>query len=109
MIQCFIQNGPPLSQFASEALYQTACRMIRLDKSKQTVYHDDCMGTVTTKWQTAILGGSAGFVFVAQIKDENGHHEVHYLVNADEEKMGEEGDWYKLIFRPRRQKAEEKE
>ena len=97
-IHCLMSSGRPLSDHGAEALLQTAIRMMDKDKRRMRVVHDDVYGAVTTEFEHVVMGTFGGYVFEADVEDDNGTHTVKFLVNADKEALRQEGKWVKTGF-----------
>jgi hypothetical protein len=91
-----MQCGKPLSNAACDALFQTAALMIKKDRRQMRVVNDDCTGIVTSDFDPVNFVGMDGVEFEAELADENGSHDVRYMVRHNDLDGMEDAEWYRI-------------
>lgn len=108
MIFCIMFSGSSLSKMASDILFKTAQKMVKQDKRRMSVHHDDCMGVVTTDFESVQFNGLSGCRFEAEIATPRGDTKVDFLVRLQDLEIVDEVNWIhaKIKIKPKKKKSE---
>lgn len=88
MIGCVLDASGPISPEVSSYLHRGAVEMIQRGESTRKLKGKVCEGTLSTEWQSAILGSFAGLKFTAEIECEQGHRSITFIVRTMDELEG---------------------
>lgn len=95
-IYCIGISGVRLSDPACDALYQSALRLMNSKKNEIKLYHDDISGVVRTNFERSSMGGTYGYVFIADIVTIRGKSFATFLVSdADKSDGRKSTTWMK--------------
>jgi hypothetical protein len=96
MIYCIMKTGKALSIPAADMLFKAAQKMVKQDKRRLTVTHDDCQGYITTDFEDARIGSICGFKFVGEVITPKGETKVEFLVRSSDLETVKEVEWVDL-------------
>ncbi len=83
-VYCMMTSGLPLSEFAADALYNTARKMVKNGKKQCSLLSDDAKGVVTTDLETTIFVSMGGVAFDADIVTPKGQTKVSFFMRTSD-------------------------
>ena len=92
-IHCLMTAGVSLTRRACDALFDTACQIIKDGRKKQAVRDDGIEGEIRTEFEEQVLGSIGGVEFHATVETEMGTGKVKFLVRPADAKRRNELEW----------------
>lgn len=83
MILTVNMHGVSLSHLATCLIHKAACKLSKTKKSEYKIVNDDVEGIVWTDFESVSFGGTAGYLFHADIETKAGKTNVVYLIKEE--------------------------